>query len=118
MKQVIVIIRPEKWLVTREVFVSLGIDGVVQHRVLGRGLQRGLRYLRRSSESTEGDMPFLPKRLVVSYVPDDRLDALIGALIKANQTGNYGDGKIFILPVDSELLENIENDRANVAPTR
>ena len=109
MKQVIAIIRAEKWSATRAVIDELGIEAVTHHRVLGRGRQRGLRYLRRATESGEGDMPYLPKRMLVCLVPDQTVTELISAIIKLNQTGNVGDGKIFVCP-----LEQVEgaDDRA------
>lgn len=110
MKQVIAIIRSEKWGATRAAIEGIALQELSQRRVVGRGKQRGLRYLRRASDSGEGDMPFLPKRMFACYVEDADCDALVSAVIKVNQTGNVGDGKIFIRPV--ELLQ----DQANTAP--
>ena len=111
MKQVLAIIRPEKWQVVREILSSMDIDSATQNRVLGRGRQRGLRYLRRSSEESEGDMQFLPKRMITCYVPDEKLDALVSAVVRANQTGNYGDGKIFVIPLENHLFVNSEDKK-------
>ena len=46
MKEVIAFLRPEKWQTTREAVRALQIEEVLHNRVLGRGHQRGLRYLR------------------------------------------------------------------------
>lgn len=99
MKEVIAIIRPERWPATREALEALDLDGLTHHRVVGRGRQRGLRYLRRASDAGEGDMPYLPKRLLRCLVEDSCLTAAINAIVKANQTGNIGDGKIFVRTV-------------------
>ena len=96
MKEVTAILRPEKWAATREAIQAIGVEDVIQHRVTGRGKQRGLRYLRRATDAGEGDMPFLPKRKVVCLVADDKCTTLVNAIIKVNQTGNMGDGKIFV----------------------
>ncbi len=96
MKEVTAILRPEKWTATREAIQALGVDEIIQHRVIGRGKQRGLRYLRRATDAGEGDMPYLPKRMVVCLVADQSCAALVNAIIRVNQTGNVGDGKIFV----------------------
>lgn len=108
MKEVIAIIRAEKWQPTKEVLDALGVGEVANFRVLGRGLQRGLRYLRRVGEGRGGpgttietSIQFLPKRMLSWLVPDEKVDQLVAALIRVNQTGNVGDGKIFVCPVDS-----------------
>ena len=81
---------------------------VASFRVLGRGVQRGLRYLRRVAAGRSGQgttievsIQFLPKRMVSWFVPDEKVDQLLTALIRVNQTGNVGDGKIFVCPADS-----------------
>jgi len=45
-------------------------------------------------------MPYLPKRMLVCLVPDQTVTELINAIIKLNQTGNVGDGKIFVCPLE------------------
>ena len=105
MKQVIAIIRTEKWQATWQVIDAVGVEDLVHHRVIGRGRQRGLRYLRRASEAGDGDMPYLPKRMVSCLVPDEKADALVSAIIRVNQTGNFGDGKIFVRPLELLLSE-------------
>lgn len=100
MKQVIAIIRGEKWQATRDALHAVGVEEMFHHRVLGRGRQRGLRYLRRASESGDGEMLFLPKRMVVCLVADEKAAALVTAMININQTGNYGDGKVFVRSLD------------------
>ena len=107
MKEVIAIIRPEKWQPTREALEGLGITNLAHYRVLGRGRQRGLRYLRRVAGVRDGpgsmaatSVQFLPKRIVSWLVPDERLNEMLGVLIRVNQTGNIGDGKVFVCPVE------------------
>lgn len=99
MKEVTAIIRYEKWHPTREALYAFGVEDITHFSVKGRGRQRGLRYTKRSASGSEGGMPFLPKRVVVCAVPDDQLDALIDTIIRVNQTGNPGDGKIFVRSV-------------------
>src|SRR5262245_27440061 len=113
MKEVVAVIRNEKWQATRLAIEAVGVEEMVQRRVLGRGRQRGLRYLRRASDAGEGGMPFLPKRMVTCVVADDRCDALVSAIIKTNQTGNVGDGKIFVRPI--VVLERASEAKAPAA---
>jgi nitrogen regulatory protein PII 2 len=96
LKEVTAILRPEKWAATREAIYAIGVEELIQHRVVGRGRQRGLRYLRRATDAGEGDMPYLPKRMIVCLVAEESCAALVNAIIKVNQTGNVGDGKIFV----------------------
>jgi nitrogen regulatory protein PII 2 len=112
MKEVIAIIRPEKWQPTREALEALGVLELAHYRVLGRGRQRGLRYLRRVTRGRDSpgtmaavSVQFLPKRLVSWLIPDERLNELLGALIRVNQTGNIGDGKVFVCPVETISVE-------------
>ncbi|MBI2918357.1 MAG: P-II family nitrogen regulator [Chloroflexi bacterium] len=101
MKEVVVIIRPEKWQTTREAADKLGLQEVMHRRVLGRGTQGGLRYLRSSSGADEGGMRFLPKRMIVWVVPDEKVSSLVESVVQTNATGNLGDGTIFVCPLES-----------------
>jgi nitrogen regulatory protein PII len=58
MKEIIAVIRNEKWQATRMALEGLDIEQLIHRRVLGRGRQQGLRYLRRGSDSGEGGMSF------------------------------------------------------------
>lgn len=100
MKEVIVIIRSNRWQATREALDELGVREICHQRVLGRGRQQGLHYLRPTSSAQVRGMAFLPKRMASWLVADDRVNDVIAALIRANATGNYGDGKIFVCPVE------------------
>jgi len=113
LKEVTAILRPEKWAETRAAIQAIGVEEIIQHRVIGRGKQRGLRYLRRATDSGEGDMPYLPKRKVVCLVVDEKCAALVNTIIKVNQTGNVGDGKIFVRSLGT--IQDIEPTSEAVA---
>ena len=100
MKEVTAFIRPEKWSITYQALIVAGVQDVSQHRVLGRGKQSGLRYLRRTADEAGGGMPYLPKRMVVCHVPDHLLPDVLEAIFQANRTGNVGDGKVFIRTIE------------------
>jgi nitrogen regulatory protein PII 2 len=113
MKEVIAIIRPEAWKATMDAVAEAGLDHVFQFRVMGRGKQRGLRYLRPHSGPELGTMPFLPKRMASWMVEDASVDALVEAVIGANKTANYGDGRLFVCPIDvSDVLDTTEDEIA------
>lgn len=97
LKEVIAIIRPEKWRVTQQAAFSAGAEGASQHRVLGRGRQAGLRYLKANQDVVA--MGYLPKRYVSFVVAADRVKKVVEEIIRVNKSGNPGDGKIFVCPV-------------------
>ena len=99
LKEVIAFIRPDKLQATRDVADALGAEETMHWRVLGRGRQRGLRYLRPLSGGEEGGMQFLPKWMAAWVIESQQAEALVAAIIQANCTNNYGDGKVFICPV-------------------
>jgi|SRR3954468_8275604 nitrogen regulatory protein PII len=113
LKEITAFIRPEKWSVTYAALLAAGVEDVTQHRVLGRGKQRGLRYLRRADNA--GDMEYLPKRMVVCLVPDPMLKSVIEAIFNANHTGNVGDGKVFVRSlVEYEIVSQATETREAV----
>jgi len=103
LKEVIAILRPESWIKTKLKVAELGIETFTQHRVVGRGRQKGLHFLaRRGAESGTG-FRYLPKRMASWIVPASQVQSLVDAIIDANWTGQIGDGKIFVLPLDGTV---------------
>lgn len=107
MKEVIAIIRPKKVAATKEALASLGFPGITVTPVLGRGKQRGIvgeiSYPIEAAQlpgEQSGVMPYIPKRFVSIVIEDDMVDAVIKAIVRVNQTGQAGDGKIFVCPID------------------
>lgn len=101
MKEILAIIRPEKWRDTQKAMMAAGAQGLTQHRALGRGKQAGLKYAGAEVDGvrTAVVMGYLPKRVVTCFVQAGKVDAVVHKLIEANRTGNPGDGKVFVLPV-------------------
>lgn len=108
MKEVMAVIRMNKINDTKRALNDAGITSfTATGRVLGRG--KGLvdyRILHGAEEGTPeaiaqlGEGPRLvPKRLITVVVSDEWVERTVEAIIKTNQTGNSGDGKIFVLPV-------------------
>ena len=103
LKEVIAVIRPESWIKTRSRVEELGIETFTQHRVVGRGRQRGLHFLARRGANSKTGFRYLPKRMASWIVPASQVQALVEAIIDANWTGQIGDGKIFVLPLDGTV---------------
>ncbi len=101
MKKIEAIIRPEKLNDVKQSLDDLGIHGMNFTQVTGRGAQRGIVHQGRGGETVTVDM--LPKVKLEVVVPDSVVDRAIDAIIQASRTGNIGDGKIFIIPVDQAV---------------
>ena len=97
MKKVEAIIRPFKLDEVKIALVNAGIVGMTVSEVRGFGRQKGQTERYRGSEYT---VEFLQKLKVEIVVEDDQLDMVIDKIIAAARTGEIGDGKIFVSPVD------------------
>ncbi len=101
MKKIEAIIRPEKMDPVKAALGEAGFIGLNVVNVTGRGAQRGVVHSGRGGESYTVDM--LPKVKIETVVRDTDVDRAVDAILKAAWTGNIGDGKIFILPVDEAI---------------
>jgi nitrogen regulatory protein PII len=100
MKKIEAIIKPFKLEETKGALLDAGFEGLTVSEVKGFGRQKGHTEIYRGSEYT---VDFLPKVKIEVVVPDERADAAIAAIIKSAKTGKIGDGKIFVVPVDSAI---------------
>lgn len=112
MKKVEAIIRPEKLNDVKEALDELGFHGMNITQVTGRGAQRGIVHQGRGGETVTVDM--LPKVKIEVVVGDEAVDKVVDAIIRKARTGNIGDGKIFVLPVD-EAIRVRTGERGDVA---
>ncbi len=103
MKEVVAIIRPQRWSHTKLRIQRLRVQAFTVSRVLGRGRERGLRYLPRKGAASGMGVRYLPKRMISWIVEEAHVEPLVRAIIEANQTGQLGDGKIFVLPVEETV---------------
>ncbi len=97
MKKVEAIIRPFKLDQVKIALVNAGIVGMTVSEVRGFGRQKGQTERYRGSEYT---VEFLQKLKIEIVVEDSQVDMVVEKLIAAARTGEIGDGKIFISPVD------------------
>ncbi len=122
MKEITAIIRRDKLPETKNVLEELGYPSLTIQSVEGRGKQRGAMCAEMDSEMPESfctavklkptpstyaldhTLPkvalFVPKRLLTIIVPDDVVTKIVKAIIKVNQTGRNGDGKIFVSAIE------------------
>jgi nitrogen regulatory protein PII len=98
MKKIEAIIRPFKLEDVKLALVNAGIVGMTVSEVRGFGRQKGQVERYRGSEFT---VEFLQKLKVEVVIDDDRVDDVINAIAEAAKTGEIGDGKIFVSPVET-----------------
>jgi len=97
LKKIEAIIRPFKLDEVKIALVNAGIVGMTVSEVRGFGRQKGQTERYRGSEYT---VEFLQKLKVEIVVENDQVDMVIDKIIAASRTGEIGDGKIFISPVN------------------
>ena len=97
MKKIEAIIRPFKLDEVKIALVNAGVVGMTVSEVRGFGRQKGQTERYRGSEYT---VEFLQKLKIEIVIEDDQVDMVIDKIIAAARTGEIGDGKIFIHPVD------------------
>ncbi|MBQ8016575.1 MAG: P-II family nitrogen regulator [Methanobrevibacter sp.] len=100
MKRIIAIIRQEKFEDVKKALMEVGCEGMTVSEVKGRGSQQGIKESYRGSSYC---IDLIPKTRVEVVVKDEGLDLLVEAIRKGAYTGNIGDGKIFIQPVDDVI---------------
>ncbi|MGD0886467.1 MAG: P-II family nitrogen regulator [Thermodesulfovibrionales bacterium] len=138
MKEITAIIRRDKLPEAKKVMEELGYPSLTIQSVEGRGRQKGAMCAEMDSEmpdsfctavkltptpssyALEHTLPkvalFVPKRLLTIVVPDDAVTEIVKSLIKVNQTGRAGDGKIFVSPIDSAVrVRTGETDKEAIA---
>jgi len=97
MKKLECIIRPHLLEAVKNALQEAGIIGMTISEVKGYGRQKGHTETYRGSEY---NVDFLPKVKVEVVVPGDLVDSAIEAVTRAAKTGKFGDGKIFVIPVE------------------
>ncbi|MCS7215896.1 MAG: P-II family nitrogen regulator [Thermodesulfovibrio sp.] len=100
MKKIEAIIKPFKFEEVKEGLVLAGIQGMTVTEVKGFGRQKGHVEIYRGSEL---EVLFIPKIKIEVIVPDSLVDRVIKVIIEKAYTGNVGDGKIFIIPVEDAI---------------
>jgi nitrogen regulatory protein PII len=97
MKLVKSIVRPNKVDDVRAALEKLNLGGMTVTEVRGHGRQKGHTAIYRGKEY---DVTLLPKVSIEVVVSDDVAEEVIQAIIRAARTGEIGDGRVFVLPVE------------------
>ena len=100
MKLVVAIIKPFKLDEVRQALTAIGVHGMTVTEVKGYGRQKGHTEIYRGAEYA---VNFLPKMRVEVAVASEQVDKVIEAITAAAKTGQIGDGKIFVSPIDQAL---------------
>jgi nitrogen regulatory protein PII 2 len=106
MKEVLAVIRMNKMNATKEALADAGIAAMTARKVVGRGqgkvdylLLKGAEAGYEEAINQLGPGPkLIPKRLLLIVVQDKQVETVVKTIIAVNQTGNPGDGKIFVTP--------------------
>jgi nitrogen regulatory protein P-II 1 len=97
MKEIVAIIRPNKLDEVKDALEKIGCHGITVTEVKGRGRQLGITESYRGSDYR---IDLLPKTRLEIVVSDEDLEAVIKAIVETAQTGDIGDGKIFISSIE------------------
>lgn len=100
MKKIEAIIKPFKLDEVKEALHEVGVSGITVTEAKGFGRQKGHTELYRGAEYV---VDFLPKVKLEVVVDDNLAERVVEAISAAAQTGRIGDGKIFVIPVESAL---------------
>lgn len=111
MKRITAIVRPEKMEVVKEALFSLEVRGMTISQVSGCGNQHGWKEHYRGTEVL---LNTVPKVKIEVVVDDAETDGIVDAMIAAARTGEVGDGKIFVSPVD-EVIRIRTGERGDAA---
>ncbi len=100
MKLIVAVIKPFKLDDVKERLKSLGVAGMTITEVQGFGRQRGHTEVYRGAEY---EVDFVPKLRLEIVVDDGEADAIVDAIVESAATGKIGDGKVWVLPVETAV---------------
>jgi nitrogen regulatory protein P-II 1 len=100
MKKIEAIIRPHLLDAVKNALREIDVKGMTVSEVHGYGRQSGHTETYRGAEY---QIDFIPKLKIEVIIPDEIEDAVVQAISKSAQTGKFGDGKIFILPINDVI---------------
>jgi nitrogen regulatory protein P-II 1 len=98
MKLVKAIIRPNKLEEVKDALSKISVAGMTVTEVRGHGRQKGHRAVYRG---TEYSVTLLPKILIEVVIDDRMVEECIKTVIETARTGEIGDGRVFVLPVET-----------------
>jgi nitrogen regulatory protein P-II 1 len=110
MRLVTAVVKPHKWEDVRSALETLGVTGMTVSEVSGYGRQKGHTEVYRGAEY---DIALVPKVRIEIVVEDADTDDVVATIVSAAQTGRIGDGKVWVVPVESAVrVRTGERDEA------
>jgi nitrogen regulatory protein PII 2 len=118
MKEILAVIRMNKMNITKRALADAGVSSFTARKVMGRGRGKVDYLLLKGAEEGYDEAitqlspgpKMIPKRGISIVVPDEKVDTVVQTIISVNQTGNPGDGKVFVMPVmDAVRVRTGEN---------
>jgi len=107
MKEVVAIIQMNKMEATKNALDVVGFPAFTAYKAMGRGKQRGLEIVCPSDlEEPPGGDPgegSSPKRMISVVVVEEFVPAVVAVITRVNRTGNIGDGRIFVSPIEESV---------------
>jgi len=100
MKKIEAIIKPTKLEEVKSSLEKAGYISLTITEVKGRGQQKGIKQVWRGREYT---VDVLPKVKVELIIKDENEDEVVGIIQQSAKTGSFGDGKIFVIPVEKVI---------------
>jgi nitrogen regulatory protein P-II 1 len=100
MKLVTAVVKPHKWEDVRAALEAVGVTGMTVSEVNGYGRQKGHTEVYRGAEY---DIALVPKVRLEIVVDDGDADAVVQAITTSAHTGRIGDGKVWVVPVESVI---------------
>ena len=98
MKLIVAVLKPFKLDDVKEALKSKGVQGMTLTEAQGFGRQRGHTEVYRGAEY---EVDFVPKLRVEVLVDDAQADDIVDAIVTSASTGKIGDGKVWVIPVDT-----------------
>jgi nitrogen regulatory protein P-II 1 len=98
MKKIEAVIKPFKLDAVQQALADVGIGGMAVTEVRGYGRQKG-----RTSNGNSPGITFLPKVKLEVVVGDSSATKVMEIIVSSARTGKYGDGKVFVLPIESAM---------------
>ena len=97
MQKIEAIIQPSKLDAVKDALLEVGIEGMTILEARGHGRQKGHKAIYRGREY---EVNLLPKTMIEIVIPDQQVDSVLRIVMETARTGDIGDGRIFVLPVE------------------
>lgn len=111
MKRISAIVRPEKLEALKEALSAAKVNGMTISQVMGCGTQHGWKEYYRGTEVMLNTIPKIRFEIITE---EERVNEIVDIICENARTGNVGDGKIFVTPVD-EVVRIRTGERGNKA---